>query len=402
MHRLDDEPLPELTGLPLIMGGEAARRRDVLESVVSRFTEEVRRGLRPSIEQYASNHPELAGRIRELLPLVQTIEEWKLAKEVERVRTNLPESFTLEKLGNCRIIREVGRGGMGVVFEAVQIDLERRVAVKLLPWRFAAESPHGKERFQDEAATIANLRHRNIVPIYSFGEDDGYCYYVMRYIEGVSVAWVIRRLRESSAEITADEILNAGRGDLAGEPAGERDTRALGRGLTRRSWPAFAKIGAQVALALAHAHSERVLHNDIKPANLLLEPSGQVIVTDFGIGRALSSQVPSGHDHGAGTLKYMAPERFAGRADERSDVYSLGATLYELLTQTPPFQGDSADVLIDSVLHGPLQPPRVLQPRLPRRLEEIVLKALARDPDERHPSAKALAGDLLNFINRGA
>lgn len=389
----------DLEGFPVAADPENARAREPLEVILSRFSEAVRRGERPSVEEYATRYREWAEQIRELFPLIENLEHWKTDKEVECLRRNVPEEFPIRRLGKYDLIRELGRGGMGIVFEAVRGDSGRRMAVKLLPWRFAADRPHWRERFRGEAATIARLRHPNIVRVYTFGTHEGYCFYVMQLIEGVSLDWIIRRLRETSDLVYVDEIRRAGREDRERITAGALSGSSPAYGLGRDSWDIFANIGLQVARALAHAHSKGVLHNDIKPGNLLLDRTGQVVVTDFGFGRSVEDNVALADEHPTGTLRYMAPERLLGRCDPRSDMYSLGLTLYELATQTPAFVAGDRRQLVEMILGSKLKPPRQVVPRMPRALETIILNSLAADPAERYQSADALAADLARFIN---
>jgi serine/threonine protein kinase len=365
--------------------------------LVTRFSDAVRRGEQPSIEEYARRYHDWAPQIRELFPLIQSLERWKSDKEVECLRRSVPDEFPVRQLGDYQLIRELGRGGMGIVFEAVHDDSRKRLAVKLLPWRYAADMPRWEERFRREATTIARLRHANIVQVFSFGTHEGYCYYVMQLVEGVSLDWIIRRLRETSDVVYVDEIRRAGRHEAGAVPA-PLPTYDRG-GLRRESWLDFANIGLQVALALDHAHHAGVLHNDVKPANLLLEKGGRVVVTDFGIGRRVEDDLAGGEEHPIGTLRYMAPERLRGQCDARSDVYSLGATLYELVTQTPVFAAEEKRELVELILASRPRPLREIVPQIPRALETIIGNAIAKEPRDRYPSAAALATDLLRLIN---
>lgn len=385
-------------GFPVAADPEHFRAREPLEVLVSRFADAVRRGENPSIDEYALRYRDWADQIRELFPMIQSLEHWKSNKEMECLRRSVPQDFPVRRVGNYDFVRELGRGGMGIVFEAIQRETGRRLAVKLLPWRFAAEMDQWKERFRREATTIARLRHPNIVEVYTFGTYEGYCYYVMQLVEGVSLDWIIRRLRETKDLVYVDEIRRAGRAEnLAVRDPLEAAAGPASGGLARGSWHEFAHIGVQVALALAHAHEKGVLHNDIKPANLLLERSGRVIVTDFGIGRRVAGDLDREDEHPTGTLRYMAPERLRGHCDVQSDIYSLGATLYELVTQNPAFDAVDRRKLIDRILRSQVKPLRQIVPQIPAPLETIILNAMAPEPRERYTSAQALATDLLRY-----
>lgn len=359
--------------------------RDPLEVALTEFTEEKRRGRFPTIEEYVERYPALAAQIRELFPLIENLEQWKSDKEVECLKRNVPKEFSFDRLGEYKLLNELGRGGMGVVFRAVHITSQRSVAIKLLPWRYAADMPVWKERLQREASTIAALKHPNIVPIYSFSEDQGYYYYVMQLVDGVGLDKVIQDLKQqrpqqkTSAGSTLQGSVNV---------------------LTRDSWRGFAKIAEQVALALAYAHKQGVPHNDIKPSNLLLRSNGQVIVTDFGIGRREDDEIAASDDHAVGTLRYMAPERWEGILGPPGDIYALGATLYELSTQTPVFRDQNRSRLVEDILHREPVRPRQVVPGFPTPLERIILKAMAKSADKRYATAHALAADLRRFMNR--
>lgn len=400
MNDSPEQCAASLDGFPVASDPDHVRAREPLEVLVSRYADSVRRGESPSIEDYAARYQEWADQIRELFPLIEKLEGWKSEKEVECLRRSVPEQFPLRRVGNYELVHELGRGGMGIVFEAAQAGSGKRLAVKLLPWRFAADMSRWTERFRREATTIARLRHPNIVRVYTFGTHEGYCYYVMQLIEGVSLDWILRRLRETSDLVYVDEIRRAGREDrdVSRQPAAP-PAHAPSRGLGRESWDDFANIGVQVALALSHAHENGVLHNDVKPANLLLERTGHVIVTDFGIGRRTPGDLPDEQEHPMGTLRYMAPERLLGHCDARSDVYALGATLYELVTQTPAFAAGDRSQLVEQIFKSKPRPLRQIVPRIPRPLETIILNAMASEPEERYPTARALATDLLRFLN---
>ena len=268
----DDAFEPELDGFPTEIDPRRVRSRVQIEVLASEYADNARQGKTPSIESYIERYPDMATEIRELFPMVAALEQWKSDRENEVLRNQLPDQFKLKQLGDCRLVREIGRGGMGVVFEALEGSIERRVAVKLLPWRISMV-PHRQERFEREAQTIAKLRHSNIVPIFRFGRHEDYAYYVMQYVESVNLGHIIGALSErqqvSPAQEIRDEVGESSSGESWTPEAADR------KKLKQDSWKAFARIGLQVAQALRHAHRMGVLHNDVKPGNLLIDASGK-------------------------------------------------------------------------------------------------------------------------------
>lgn len=340
-----------------------------------------------------------------------------------------------ERLDDYRILREVGRGGMGIVYEAVQESLGRHVAFKVLPAQ-ALKSPSHLERFQREARAAAKLHHTNIVPVFDVGEQHGIHYFAMQLIRGQSLDVVleeVKRLRNVPTPPTgklpqtnADVAFSVAQGLLTGQFAKPEtpsaDSRSPGEGqhatdspaltvidlsgstsgiVGQREGPYFrsvASLGLQVAEALAYAHQQNILHRDVKPSNLLLDTRGTVWVTDFGLAKPVEGEELTAPGDIVGTLRYMAPERFEGRNDCRSDIFSLGLKLYEFLTLTPTYSGADRAQLIEQVCHAEPPRPRTLDATIPRDLETIVLKAIEKDPALRYPSAEALADDLRRFL----
>jgi WD40 repeat protein/serine/threonine protein kinase len=325
-----------------------------------------------------------------------------------------------DRLGEYRLLREIGRGGMGVVYEAVQESLGRHVALKMLPVH-AQHDPRYLQRFQREARAAGRLLHANIVPVYGVGEHAGVHYYVMQYIAGQGLDYFLAELRwthgktsparderESSTEVALPPAGQCARGeectsatatwtlDLSAQQSCPRFPGALA--LDREHFRRMARIGLQAAEALAYAHGQGVVHRDIKPSNLLLDESGNVWVTDFGLAKAAGGgdDLTSSGEM-IGTLRYMAPERFEGQSDARSDVYSLGLTLYELLTLEPVFTEGDRSKLIHQILHQERPRPRNINPSVPRDLDTIVAKASAREPERRYQAAAELADDLRRW-----
>jgi len=337
-----------------------------LDDLAEDFARRWREGERPSVEDYAEQYPRWADEIRAVLPGVVLMEQLKpCCNEGAQTGPPVPVACgTPERLGEYRIIREIGRGGMGVVYEAEHEALGRRVALKVLPRQLLANEK-SRSRFRRESRAAARLHHTNIVPIFGVGESDEDCFYVMQLVDGQGLDQVIRSA-----------------------------------GFEPKIWcRTAARIGLQVAEALAFAHTHGVLHRDIKPSNLLLDSEGAVWVTDFGVAKVVEEANLTQSGELVGTLKYMAPEQFSGHSDARCDVYSLGVTLYELLTLRSAFPDTTPQHLIQLITHtDPIQP-RKVNPAVPKDLNTIVQKAASRDPAHRYQTASELADDLRRFLD---
>jgi serine/threonine-protein kinase len=405
--------------------------------IAGEFQERARRGETVDIEEYAHRYPHAADVLRQILPALGLVQE-QSSLSVDHGTSASP---VLKVLGEYRILREIGRGGMGVVYEAVQESLGRHVALKVLPFQASAD-PMLRKRFDRETRAAAKLHHTNIVPVFGIGEHEGVCYYAMQFIDGRPLDAVlneIRRLRtvkgsggpqprSSASPITS----HLARGLLTGcfkAAAHTADTVHTGRpsppsrapadatlviqkegrvavngdhpliaATHRQYYQGVARIGLQVAEALAYAHAHGVIHRDIKPSNLLLDRSGNVWVADFGLAKAEGMEDLTGTGDIMGTLRYLAPERFQSGGDSRSDVYSLGVTLYELLTLRPAFDAPDQPRLIRQLTQSECPSPRLADRGIPRDLETIVLKAAARAPTSRYLSAAEMVTDLNLFL----
>jgi serine/threonine protein kinase len=312
------------------------------------------------------------------------------------------------RLGDYRVVREVGRGGMGVVYEAEQVSLGRRVALKVLPFAAALDPKH-RQRFQLEAQAAAHLHHPHIVPVFAVGRDEGIHYYAMQFVDGRSLAGVVRELRRQARaaarppEAPAVPPPVAPAGSTTSIPGSDGLTPQPGSGITTRSRAFFrtvARLGMQAAEALEHAHALGVIHRDVKPANLLIDARGDLYVTDFGLARFLDDPGMTRTGDLMGTLAYMSPEQALGRreVDHRTDIYSLGATLYELLTLRTAFEGRDRQVLLRKIAQDEPARPKKLNPSVPRDLETVILKAMEKEPSGRYPAARELAEDLRRFL----
>jgi WD40 repeat protein/serine/threonine protein kinase len=409
---------------------------DPVEALAEEFLERQRRGERPDVAEYARRYPQWADRIRNVFRALALLEDARPGEATGSVAglPDGPAAPVLQRLGDYRIVREVGRGGMGVVYEAEQVSLGRHVALKVLPHKLP--DARARRRFEREAKAAAKLHHTNIVPVFGVGEHDGLPYYAMQFIQGLGLDGVIAELKrlqfagpapasphgDAAAADVARSLLTdhfapaEGAPDVTVDHAQPRDTdtapprpsdtaslsgssAALPGAGRATYWQSVARIGVQVADALEHAHKQGVLHRDVKPSNLLLDARGTVWVTDFGLAKAHDQPDLTHSGDVLGTLRYMPPEAFDGKADARGDVYSLGLTLYELLALRPAFDETDRHQLIKQVTAA--VPPRLgrLAPAVPRDLATVVEKAIDRDPARRYPTAGELAADLQRFLD---
>jgi eukaryotic-like serine/threonine-protein kinase len=332
--------------------------RHPLEVIAEEFSSALRAGLNPSIDTFAARAPQSKDQAMAILRSIAMMEGAGSSENARRRAESKWHRFVdhpLTKLGDFRIIREIGRGGMGIIYEAEQISLKRSVALKVLN-PSVADSKKQLERFRRESEAIARLHHTNIVPVFGIGEEDGIHYFAMQLIEG-------RPLNNSPA-LKPIEV---------------------------------AKIGIQAASAIAYAHEHGVLHRDIKPSNLLLDNNHQLWVTDFGLAKLTDVGELTQDGDIMGTLKYMAPEQLEGRSDSRTDIYALGLTLYELAVGRPAF--DVPTSLAGRIRNHSIATPRTFNPQVPRDLETIILKATARDAASRYATASELQEDLRSFID---
>jgi tetratricopeptide (TPR) repeat protein len=382
--------------------------------IADEFTQRLNQGEQPEIEDYAQRYPDIAGTLREVLAALLFV---RVASPDLGMAPSPPAS-ALRCLGDYRILREVGRGGMGVVYEAEQLSLARRVALKVLPF---AATLDGKQlqRFKNESHAAANLHHPNIVPVYAVGCERGVHFYAMQFIEGQTLAALIQQQRrlaglevqEAPAPTHPLEAANPASADcgstslsplpMGATPQPDIPTTEDARG------PAFfqtvARLGIQAAQGLEHAHQMGVLHRDIKPANLLVDRHGHLWITDFGLARLHGESALTLTLTGdvVGTLRYMSPEQALSQRvllDHRTDIYSLGVTLYELLTLRPAVDGVDREEVMRRITSEEPAPPRRFHRGIPAELETIVLKAMAKNPAERFATAQELADDLQRFL----
>ncbi|MEO1525130.1 MAG: serine/threonine-protein kinase [Planctomycetota bacterium] len=388
-------------------------------SLAQDYIDRCRAGESPSVDGYAEQHPEFADKIREVFPMLLMMED--LAAPLEQ-----DSNLDIDSFGDFEIHREIGRGGMGTVYDATQRSLGRRVALKVCP--VVRGSRTHVERFRRESRAAALLHHSNIAPVFAVGEEQGFLYYCMQLIQGATLDAVIGELRRAwqsaptgNMRIDSGLILKSRASDLGSQQdANQAVTRERGKdetdnpkrvterenlassGVSSSSvyWDSVARIGMQVADALAYAHDKGTLHRDIKPSNLMLDEAGTVWLLDFGLAKSTSEDDLTQTGEIIGTLRYMAPEQSRGNPTELSDVFSLGLTLYELLTFRPAFDSVNRSELIRAMAENDPPAPSRINSRVPRDLETIILKACEREPAKRYESAREMRDDLGRFLAR--
>jgi WD40 repeat protein len=390
-----------------------------LEQIIEAAVADLEEGDALDIESLAAAHPQYADQLRDLLPMVAALVDLggAVGDPAELVAGH-DLSHTERRLGDFRILSELGRGGMGAVFEAEQISMGRRVALKVLPFAALAQEK-SLQRFRNEVRAAAALDHPHIVSVFSIGEERGVHFYAMQLVRGLTLAEHIDLLSASQgvpapgapgipaapgAFLTKHENPTV---DSASAPPSTQPLTLAGLSTATASrgadeyFRAAARLGIQAAEALQHAHDQGVLHRDVKPGNLLLDGEGKLYITDFGLARIEADAGLTMSGDLFGTLRYMAPEQALakrGCVDHRADIYSLGATLYELLTLQPAFDETDRESLLKQIAGDEPRPLRKLDRRIPVELETIVLTAMAKAPDDRYQSAARLADDLRAFV----
>ena len=425
---------------PIAPAADLADDPRLLEAV-QEYLNQLETGHRPDRGQFLRRYPglgEALGQCLDGLDLVHEAAGEEKSPAEHPVGARLGDALPANPLGDFRILREIGRGGMGVVYEAVQLSLGRRVALKVLPFAATFDAKH-LQRFRNEAQAAAQLHHTNIVPVYAVGCERGVHFYAMQLIDGQSLAALIRQMRRQAGHRAEDdELANGGRKPpefheesggllrplaknveqlttsyppsmppLEAPPAPETVSQWSLALSTQRSdkrdefFRTAARLVHQAAEALEYAHQFGIVHRDIKPANLLVDVHGRLWITDFGLAQFHADAGLTQTGDILGTLRYMSPEQASGQRlllDHRTDVYSLGATLYELATLEPIFPGQNRQQLLHQIINEEPRAPRSLEKTVPVELETIILKAVAKTPSDRYSSAHELAEDLRRYL----
>lgn len=375
---------PEYSNLsvePSIIDRLTPEQQERLTDILDRYLSSLESGVPMAREELLAAHPDLAETLKTYLESLDELHD-AAAGFVRSTGPSEPEtadSAEEKRLGDFRLVREIGRGGMGVVYEARQISLGRRVALKVLPFAAVLDARQ-IARFKHEAQAAAQLDHPNIVSVFAVGVERGVHYFAMQFIEGQPLDRALAELRGSA---TCNSFLS------------EKSTNRQGYFQT------VIRLGIQAAEALHAAHEHGIIHRDVKPSNLLLDMQGKLWVTDFGLARCQSDATLTKTGEVMGTARYMSPEQAMGQSalvDQRTDVYSLGVTLYEMLALQPAFPGDDGAVLRRRIEQKEPRRLRQLQPKIPADLETVVHKAMAKRREDRYSTARDFADDLRRVL----
>ncbi|MGQ0553162.1 MAG: protein kinase domain-containing protein [Planctomycetota bacterium] len=382
-----DEPRPAPASGGADSGGGAPRsaERSRLLDLVAQALERLEQQGPAAVEALCLEHPDLAADLRERIGILRG--------------TGMVEERIPERLGEFRLLRRLGSGGMGVVYLAEQERPRRSVALKLVrPEQLYF--PGARERFEREIEAVARLKHPGIVPIYTHGEADGLPYFAMELVAGASLEDLVQDLHT----LAPDTLTGADLRRVIEAHAQQRATGEAAERLCDGTWEqGCLRLTRQVAEALQHAHEQGVLHRDIKPSNVMVTAEGRALLLDFGLASAQGSERLTVTGTRLGSLAYMSPEQLRGdgtELDVRTDVYSLGVTLYELLTLRAPYGSPTLEQTRQRVLAGEPVAPRALNPALSRDVETVVLKAMEPERARRYPSAAAFADDLARALER--
>ncbi|MBI4879871.1 MAG: protein kinase [Planctomycetes bacterium] len=375
-------------------GGLSGEPQDPIERLVFECLERIGQD-EGAVDEICREHPEHAAALRSH---IARLKEMGLVGAQAREAGAFPE-----RLGEFRLIRRIGGGGMGVVFEAEQLPLGRTVALKLVrPENMYFED--ALERFQREVAAVARMHHPGIVPIYTVGREKGVPYFAMEKIEGCTLGDVLKALRGRRQQDLAGADLARAIEECsaqAGASAGADLARASAGMFAGSYGDACFRLARQVADALEHAHGRGVLHRDVKPSNIAVTQSGRALLLDFGLAQTREATRLTRTGSQPGSLPYMSPEQVAGMAvDQRTDVYSLGITLYELLTLESPYLDQSHDSTSRRIAEGRPTPIRVMNRAVPWDAETVTLTAMDRDCERRYQTAADFSRDLGNVLER--
>lgn len=379
-------------------------RENMIEHAVQQFVDAQLQGNPPDIEEYVNRYPEFADQIRKRIQNLNKIEGLFdcLMQPDNSDFGDIIEGYNLigQKLGDFEILKMIGQGGMGAVFLARQLSLDRQVAVKVISSVGGSQSKD-IERFKRESKVLAQISHPNIVPIYEVGQEGPYSYFVMEYIQGVSLDKILRSIRNAMPKDKASEVMHKcleTQGSIYEDNFSEEDSK--GAEIDTKYIIEISKMIVSIASALDYAHNKGILHRDIKPSNILIASDGTAKLVDFGLAKGQTQESITITGEFFGTPNYVSPEqiRKPDSVDCRSDVFSLGATFYECLTLHAPFEGNSVNDTLTQVISREAVPPKRYCPRLSTDFNTVLLHALEKSPEDRYQTIGEFVNDIKNIL----
>ena len=382
-----------------------SEHNDIIEQAVQRFVDAQLQGQKPDIDEFAKQYPKFESQIRQRLQNLDKIDSLFdcLMQADDSDFANAIEGHDLigQKLGDFEILKMVGHGGMGAVFLAQQVSLDREVALKVISSVGGQQAKH-LDRFKRESKVLAKISHPNIVPIYEVGQHGPYSYFAMEYVKGVSLDKVLSSIRNAKPDEKASKVMHKCLEAQASiyEDTLSEDDSSKGAEIDTDYIVEISRIIVSIASALDYAHNKGILHRDIKPSNILISSDGTAKLVDFGLAKGQTQESITITGEFFGTPSYVSPEqiRKPDTVDRRSDVFSLAATFYECLTLHVPFEGDTVNETLTHVISREAVPPKKYCPRLSTDFNTVLLHALEKLPDDRYQTAGDFVADIRNIL----
>jgi len=377
---------------------------NIIEQAVQQFIDAQLQGKEPNLDEFVKQYPQFESQIRKRIQNLRQIDNLfdglMRADEDDFSKTAPQYNLIGQKLGDFEILKMVGQGGMGAVFLARQVSLDREVAIKVISSVGGAQAKN-LDRFKRESMVLAKITHPNIVPIYEVGQEGPYSYFVMQYINGVSLDKILSSIRNAkTGDKTSAVMSKCLKTYTATYSDKHQDTKGTTAEIDTDYIINISKIIISIASALDYAHKKGILHRDVKPSNILIDSDGTAKLVDFGLARAETQQSITISGEFFGTPSYVSPEqiRKPDTVDCRSDVFSLAATYYECLTLHPPFGGDTVNETLTQVISHEAVPPKKYCPRLSTDFNTVLLHALEKSPEDRYLTAADFANDIKNLL----